>query len=282
MRNSDPIHVAEPDVSPAQMDLPEHLRFYQLCGIIAACISVLVTVFLYLTDADVGEQPLLAAFVISGPVTLVLLLGGIKYPRLSAWLLLLSFSGGVLYLYSQGVQFNLVITILFTCFYLFGAVAATERYRAPEAKPFWLAGRLCRNVVTLLLLAIILSLCSSGYLLRWMQLKKDNPLQWVQYRQTMIARYIDSRPRAELSTPAFALKKVRLENKSLVFVYRVAEDSTMGESQLARYARKGFLPHCSERGIRDLGMKVMYVFHQGQTEKVFVFDEDDCVVPPSA
>ncbi|RDK84609.1 hypothetical protein C8D90_11388 [Enterobacillus tribolii] len=279
MRPREPIYSAEPEISPAQTDLPEHLRFYQLCGIIAAVISALVSVLLYLLDVeDFDSPPLLVAFIIAGPVTLLLLLGMVKFPRVCAWLLLGSFSGGILYLYSQGVLFNLVITVLFTCFYLFGAVAASGSRRLLSGKPLWLAGKRYREVLTLLLLAVLLSLCSSGYLLRWAQAKKDNPLQWVEYRRTMVERYIDNRPDAGLSSKEIELKKVRLENKTLVFVYRIAGDVMMDESHLSVLARKAFSPHCAERGVKEFNMKVMLVYHQGQAESVFVFDKGDCPV----
>lgn len=269
--------VDKPD--PAESELPEHLRFYRLCGVIAAASSVLVSLLLFLLDAeDFTEVPLNIAILLAGPVTLLLLLGGFFYPRIAGWLLLLNFCGGLFYLYLQDVQFNLLISSLFICFYLFGAVAVMQESRSSSRPPLWLAGKQPGRIVALILLAVLIALCVSGYLSRWLALKQDNPLQWVEYRKTMVARYVDGRPGGSLMIPGMTLKRVRLENRTLVYAYRANDDgAALDEARLAGYARSVFLPHCQERGVKEFGMKLMFVFHQGQTENIFVFADEDCV-----
>ncbi|WCF11832.1 hypothetical protein N4G58_10360 [Edwardsiella piscicida] len=152
-------------------ELDEHLRFYQLCGVMAAASSVLLTLMMVLMfPGDFKERTYMLAGVYLGPVTLLLLLGMLRFPRICAWALLIGFNALLLYLFLRGTAFNLAISFLFVLFFLFGAIATTQRQRQARGavRPLWLARRGWRPVLVLMLLALLISSFSSGFALRWL------------------------------------------------------------------------------------------------------------------
>lgn len=182
----------------------------------------------------------------------------------------------LLYLFIDGTTFNLVISTLFSLFFLFGVVANTQFYRGIE-RPLWLAQRRCKPVGLLCFIALLAALLSSGYAFRWIEKKNEDPLQWIEYRREMLKRYVDTTPQADTSDSMFKLRRVRLEGKTLVFVFRVIPPSDEPiESTLAKHAKDDFIAHCKEKGIRHYNMKIMYVYHVEQLEHIFVMDKKDC------
>ncbi|AGH74900.1 hypothetical protein ETAC_13895 [Edwardsiella piscicida C07-087] len=262
-------------------ELDEHLRFYQLCGIMAAASSVLLTLMMVLMfPGDFKERTYMLAGVYLGPVTLLLLLGMLRFPRVCAWALLIGFNALLLYLFLRGTAFNLAISFLFVLFFLFGAIATTQRQRQARgaARPLCLARRGWRPVLVLMLLALLISSFSSGFALRWLDKKRENPLLWIEYRRQMLGRYQHLTVAETPNAPGIWLRRVRLEGRTLVFVYRVRlEGEAASEASLRRHALSDFLQHCHERGVRQFGMKVMYVYRVHQEERILVLNRRDCV-----
>lgn len=260
-----------------ESEVGEHLRFYRLCGIMAAASVVFITLLTVLVYPEsMHENAYRIACLVYGPATLLLLLGMFKYPTVCSWILFAAFHAMLLYLFIDGTTFNLVISTLFSLFFLFGVVANTQFYRGIE-RPLWLAQRRCKPVGLLCLIALLAALLSSGYAFRWIEKKKEDPLQWIEYRREMLKRYVDTAPQADSSDSMFKLRRVRLEGKTLVFVFRVIPPSDEPiESTLAKHAKNDFIAHCKEKGIRHYNMKIMYVYHVDQLEHIFVMDKKDC------
>ncbi|AOP44112.1 polysaccharide biosynthesis protein [Edwardsiella piscicida] len=274
-----PVSPGEDDDVDAELD--EHLRFYQLCGVMAAASSVLLTLMMVLMfPGDFKERTYMLAGVYLGPVTLLLLLGMLRFPRICAWALLIGFNALLLYLFLRGTAFNLAISFLFVLFFLFGAIATTQRQRQARGavRPLWLARRGWRPVLVLMLLALLISSFSSGFALRWLDKKRENPLLWIEYRRQMLGRYQHLTVAETPNAPGIWLRRVRLEGRTLVFVYRVRlEGEAASEASLRRHALSDFLQHCHERGVRQFGMKVMYVYRVHQEERILVLNRRDCV-----
>ncbi|ARD39313.1 polysaccharide biosynthesis protein [Edwardsiella ictaluri] len=268
---------ADDDVN-AEWD--EHLRFYQLCGVMAAASSVLLTFMMVLMfPADFKGRAFMLAGSYLGPVTLLLLVGMLRFPRSCSWALFIGFNVFLLYLFLRGTAFNLLISFLFVLFFLFGAVAATQRGRRLHggARPLWLARRGWLPVSVLILLALSVSSFSSGFVLRWLERKLENPLLWIEYRHQMLVRYLHLSGEDTSDAPGI-LRRVRLEGRTLVFVYRVRmEAETASEDTLQHHAMADFRQHCHERGVRQFGMKVMYVYQVLQEERILVLSRRDCV-----
>ncbi|TBM32952.1 polysaccharide biosynthesis protein [Hafnia paralvei] len=258
-------------------DLEEHLRFYRLCGIMAAATAVFITLLMVLLFPEsMYEKSYRIACIVFGPVTLVLILGMFKYPVACSWILFATFHSMLLYAFFDGTTFNLVIATLFSLFFLLGAVAMTQ-FSFGAARPFWLAQRGWKPITSLCLLSVLVTLISSGYALRWIELKKEDPLQWIEYRREMLNRYVNATPQDDLQDSTFKLRRVRLEGKTLVFVFRVLpQQDQIVEVALAEHTKEHFASHCREKGIREYNMKVMYVYHVGQLEHIFVMDKKDC------
>lgn len=88
---------ADDDVN-AEWD--EHLRFYQLCGVMAAASSVLLTFMMVLMfPADFKGRAFMLAGSYLGPVTLLLLVGMLRFPRSCSWALFIGFNVFLLYLF---------------------------------------------------------------------------------------------------------------------------------------------------------------------------------------
>ncbi|MGC6232925.1 polysaccharide biosynthesis protein [Hafnia paralvei] len=258
-------------------DVEEHLRFYRLCGIMAAATAVFITLLMVLLFPEsMYEKSYRIACIVFGPVTLVLILGMFKYPVACSWILFATFHSMLLYAFFDGTTFNLVIATLFSLFFLLGAVAMTQ-FSFGAARPFWLAQRGWKPITSLCLLSVLVTLISSGYALRWIELKKEDPLQWIEYRREMLNRYVNATPQDDLQDSTFKLRRVRLEGKTLVFVFRVLpQQDQIVEVALAEHTKEHFASHCREKGIREYNMKVMYVYHVGQLEHIFVMDKKDC------
>ncbi|MEG0866692.1 MAG: polysaccharide biosynthesis protein [Hafnia sp.] len=258
-------------------DVEEHLRFYRLCGIMAAATAVFITLLMVLLFPEsMYEESYRIACIVFGPVTLVLILGMFKYPVACSWILFVTFHSMLLYAFFDGTTFNLVISTLFSLFFLLGAVAMTQ-FSFGAVRPLWLAQRGWKPITSLCLLSVLVTLISSGYALRWIELKKEDPLQWIEYRREMLNRYVNAAPQDDLQDSAFKLRRVRLEGKTLVFVFRVLpQQDQIVEVALAEHTKEHFASHCREKGIREYNMKVMYVYHVGQLEHIFVRDKKDC------
>lgn len=80
-------------------------------------------------------------------------------------------------------------------------------------RPLWLAQRGWKPITSLCLLSVLVTLISSGYALRWIELKKEDPLQWIEYRREMLNRYVNAAPQDDLQDSTFKLRRVRLEGK---------------------------------------------------------------------
>ena len=157
-----------------ESEVGEHLRFYRLCGIMAAASVVFITLLTVLVYPEsMHENAYRIACLVYGPATLLLLLGMFK---------------------------------LFSLFFLFGVVANTQFYRGIE-RPLWLAQRRCKPVGLLCLIALLAALLSSGYAFRWIEKKKEDPLQWIEYRREMLKRYVDTAPQADSSDSMFKLRR---------------------------------------------------------------------------
>ena len=222
------------------------------------------------------EESYRIACIVFGPVTLVLILGMFKYPVACSWILFVTFHSMLLYAFFDGTTFNLVISTLFSLFFLLGAVAMTQ-FSFGAVRPLWLAQRGWKPITSLCLLSVLVTLISSGYALRWIELKKEDPLQWIEYRREMLNRYVNAAPQDDLQDSTFKLRRVRLEGKTLVFVFRVLpQQDQIVEVALAEHTKEHFASHCREKGIREYNMKVMYVYHVGQLEHIFVRDKKDC------
>ncbi|QPR28139.1 polysaccharide biosynthesis protein [Edwardsiella hoshinae] len=268
-----PISLGADDDPSAESD--DHLRFYQLCGVMAAASCVLLTLLmLVLFPEDFSVRPFNVAGGYLGPVTLLLLLAKLRFPRSASWALLLGFNTLLLYLFYQGSAFNLAISFLFVLFFLLGVVAATQR---ACRRTLWLARRDWRPISLLVLLALLISSVSSGFALRGLAKQQGNPLLWVEYRRQMLDHYQHLVGRETPQVAGIRLRRVRLEGRTLVLVYRVRlTGEEASEARLHRHALNHFMQHCHERGINQFGMKVMYVYHVQEEERIQVLNRKDC------
>lgn len=99
-------------------EVGEHLRFYRLCGIMAAASVVFITLLTVLVYPEsMHENAYRVACLVYGPATLLLLLGMFKYPTVCSWILFAAFHAMLLYLFIDGTTFNLVISTLFSLFF---------------------------------------------------------------------------------------------------------------------------------------------------------------------
>lgn len=268
-----PISLGADEDHNAESD--DHLRFYQLCGVMAAASCVLLTLLmLVMFPEDFSARPFRVAAGYLGPVTLLLLLAMLRFPRSASWALLLGFNALLLYLFYQGSSFNLAISFLFVLFFMLGVVAAVQRARR---RTLWLARRGWRPISALVLLALLMSGLSSGFVLRWLAKKQENPLLWVEYRRQMLDHYQRLAGRETPQSPGIGLRRVRLEGRTLVLVYRVhLTGEEASDARLRRHALNHFIKHCHERGVNQFGMKVMYVYHVQEEERIQVLSRKDC------
>lgn len=58
------------------------------------------------------------------------------------------------------------------------------------------------------------------------RVEKEDPLQWIEYRREMLNRYVNAAPQDDLQDSTFKLRRVRLEGKTLVFVFEYCLNKT--------------------------------------------------------
>lgn len=144
----------------------EHLFLYKLCANIAAIAGV-IGGFTLLVPYSFGyhKHSLGGIIIIALPLTVILVIGKYRYPRLCSFLLLLKFQLSGIYASWLGFDSALFLSSICSVFFLMGYIESTQRFRIKnELTSFWIGKAGVLQYMTIILIGIALTVLSWVYI----------------------------------------------------------------------------------------------------------------------